>query len=97
MTDQGHAEACERPMPDILDEFFMNRLHALANAGASDEELDREATLGLCMRWLDGPEFTTDDLRFILVIISQFATSHPAALFAQIRNTGAKPTPGETP
>lgn len=78
-------------VPTILDEFFMNRLQKLANSGASAAELDREAALGLCMRWLDETEFTTDDLYFILTFISQFATSHPAALFAQLRRTSAEP------
>ncbi len=81
----------EAAVPVILEDFFMNRLQALGAAGASDEELDREAALGLCMRWLDGTGFTADDLYFILTFIAQFATSHPAALFARLRRTSAEP------
>lgn len=84
------AEGTTTTLPSIED-FFMNRLQKLANSGASAAELDREAALGLCMRWLDETEFTTDDLYFILTFIAQFATSHPAALFARLRRTSAEP------
>lgn len=77
--------------PAILDDFFMNRLHALANAGASDAELDREGVLGLCVRWLEEQGFSADDLRFILVIITMFWNKHPAALFETLRSAAAEP------
>lgn len=78
--------------PLRIEDFFMNRLQTLVTTGACDEQLDREIALAACARWLEGPEFTTDDLYFILTFISQFATSHPAALFASLLSTG-----GETP
>ena len=76
--------------PMSIEDFFMNRLQALADAGAGEAELDREVALSACARWLEGWDFTADDLYFILTFISQFANSHPAALFASLRSAGAE-------
>lgn len=68
---------------------FDARLRALlaVSPPVDDVVLDYEGTLALCIKTLEGMDFTADDLRFILVFITMCWGKRPAVLFAQIGST----------
>lgn len=65
---------------------FEARLRALlaASPPADDAVLDHENTLATCIQALEEMDFTADDLRFILVVITMCWGKQPAGLFAQL-------------
>lgn len=75
------------PLRRYGDEFERH-LYEMRAQGAGDAEIERAGVLETLLAAIEDMNFSTDDLRFILVLLAMCWDKHPARLYAQFLHSG---------